>query len=240
MDCSRETLDALDDLQAVDFTILNLQRTFDTLPQRQAILKSRQTLEDLRARKVNSAELVAKAQAKVDGVYEEDGRLAEKQAGIEALLKGTATGYRDVEARNKELAAVAKRRETLNHVLGIYDAELTKVKAVDEKIDAAIAQVEATEAHDVATFREQGTDLRQRIAQAKTERENLAPKVDAAILALYDKTAERCGGVALAHLKGKTCSVCRGTIDEARLHQIRREAPLSACPLCRRMLVIDE
>lgn len=239
MKCSPETLELLDDLQALDFTILNLERTFETLPQRQNILKARQTLEDLRTRKASSTALVEKAQAKVDGILEEDAEVAEKQKAIEELLSGKATGYRDVEARNKELSALAKRRETLAHHLGGCDADLEKAKAADAKISAAIALVETQEAREVATFKEQGTELQKRIARAKAERAALAPKVDADVLALYDKTAERCGGVALGHLKGSTCSVCRGTIDEARLHQIRREAPLSSCPHCRRLLVVD-
>ena len=239
MKCSQETLSLLDDLQAVDFTILNLQRTFDTLPQRQAILKARQTIADLRARKESSTALVAKAQAKVDDIYEQDAILAEKQKGIEGLLEGKATGYRDVEARNKELAGIAKRRETLSHLLGGLDADLEKAKSADAKISQALGLMEAQEAREVQTFKEQGTDLQKRIALAKAERSKLAPQIEPTILALYDKAAARCGGVALGHLKGSTCSVCRSSIDEARLHQIRREAPLSSCPHCRRILIVD-
>lgn len=240
MECPSETLELLDDLQELDFTILHLKRTFDTLPQRQAILKARQTLADLRGRKESIDDLVAKAQDKVDGVLEEDQALVAKQKGIEEMLANKATGFRDVEARTKELAGIAKRRENLAHHLGGYQTELDRVKAAQAKIDAALASVEATEAREVESFKQQGTDLQQRMAAAKSERAKLAPKLDADILALYDKTAAKCGGVAVAHLTGKTCSVCRGTIDEARLHQCRHEAPLSACPLCRRLLVVDK
>ena len=238
MKCPEETLELLDDLQALDFTILNLTRTFDTLPQRQAILKARQSLADLRTRKESVDELVAKAQAKVDAVLEEDSQLAAKEQAIQAMLNDKATGYRDVEARTKELAGIAKRRENLKHALGLRQADLDKVKAVEEKISAALAQVTAQEAHEVETFKAQGTELQKRIAATKAERAKFAPKVDPDILALYEKTSTKCGGVAVAHLQGSTCSVCRGTIDDARLHQCRREAPLSTCPLCRRLLVI--
>ena len=240
MECPSEQLALLEDLQALDFTVLNLKRTFDTLPQRQAILKARQTLADLRTRKEQVDGLVAKAQEKVDAVLEEDEYLTGKEKAIEEMLSGKATGFRDVEARTKELSGYAKRRETLHHQLGGYEADLNKKKEAQAKIDAALAQVEATEAREVASFKEQGTDLQKRIAATRAEREALAPSIDPELLATYEKAAARCGGVGLAHLNGKSCSVCRGVIDEARVHQCRHEAPLSTCPLCRRLLIVEK
>ncbi|MBR3257955.1 MAG: hypothetical protein IKF96_03095 [Eggerthellaceae bacterium] len=240
MECPAETLELLEKLQAMDFTILNLKRTFETLPQRQAILKARQGLMDVRERKVSADELVAKAQAKVDDVLAEDAQQAQKEEEIKKLLQDKSAGYREVEAMNKQLASVAKRRETLNHHLNGYKAELAKVKAVADKIDSAIASLEAKEAQEVESFRAQGTDLRERIAKAEKERAAFAPQLPASLLALYEKTAIRCGGVGVSHLKGDSCTVCRGKIDEARLHQCRKEAPLSTCPLCRRLLIVDK
>ncbi len=240
MECPAETLELLEKLQAMDFTILNLKRTFETLPQRQAILKARQGLMDVRERKVSADELVAKAQAKVDDVLAEDAQQAQKEEEIKKLLQDKSAGYREVEAMNKQLASVAKRRETLNHHLNGYKAELAKVKAVADKIDSAIASLEAMEAQEVESFRAQGTDLRERIAKAEKERAAFAPHLPTSLLALYEKTAIRCGGVGVSHLKGDSCTVCRGKIDEARLHQCRKEAPLSTCPLCRRLLIVDK
>lgn len=239
MECPAETIELLDRLQAIDFEILNLKRTFETLPQRQAILKARQGLIDVRARKESADGLVAKAQAKIDDVLAEDAQLAQKEADIRKLLQDKAAGYREVEAMNKQLASVAKRRETLGHHLNGYRAEFAKVKAVADKIDAAVASLEATEAREVESFRAQGTDLRERIAKAEQKRAAFIPQMPADMLTLYDKTALKCGGVAVAHLQGESCSVCRGHIDEARLHQCHHEAPLSSCPLCRRLLVVE-
>ena len=240
MECPAETLELLEKLQAMDFTILNLKRTFETLPQRQAILKARQGLMDVRERKVSADELVATAQAKVDDVLAEDAQQAQKEEEIKKLLQDKSAGYREIEAMNKQLASVAKRRETLNHHLNGYKAELAKVKAVADKIDSAIASLEAMEAQEVESFRAQGTDLRERIAKAEKERAAFAPHLPTSLLALYEKTAIRCGGVGVSHLKGDSCTVCRGKLDEARLHQCRKEAPLSTCPLCRRLLIVDK
>lgn len=239
MDCASETLALLDDLQALDFTLLNLRRTFENLPQRQEILKARQTMTDLRERKESADDLVAKAKAKVDAVVDEDKRLEEKEAAVNALLNDKATGYRDVEARTKELAGIAKRRETLSHNLKGLQADLDKVSAVAEKINAALNAVVANEARLVASFKEEGTALMQEISATEARRKEFVPGIDAEMLALYEKTATKCGGVGLAHLQGKTCSVCRSTIDEARLNQLKHEAPLSYCPLCRRLLVVE-
>ncbi len=240
MECSAENLELLEELNALDFTILNLQRTFDTLPQRQAILKARQTLADLRSRKTGADELVAKAKAKVDKAVAEDESLAQKEAEIQALLNDKATGYRDVEARTKELAGIAKRRETINHQLIGYRAELAKVQAVADKVSAAVAQIEAGEAAQVADFKAQGTDLMAKIANAKADRAKFAPNLPADLLQMYEKTAQRCGGVGLAHLDGHACSVCRASIDEAHLYQLRYEAPLSACPHCKRLMIVKK
>lgn len=239
MECPAETLELLEELQAIDFRILNLKRTFDTLPQRQTILTTRQNLADVRERKESVMELVAKARAKVQAVKDEDARVAAKQDAVNALLKDKATGFREAEARTKELAGYAKRRETLAHNLTGLQADLDKVLAVEAKIDDVLSRLEAAEASEVASFKQQGGDLMAKITAAKAERAALVPKINEEMLALYEKTSARCGGVAIAHLKGDSCSVCRATIDEARLRQCRREAPVSVCPLCHRLLVIE-
>ncbi len=239
MECSAENLALLEDLCEQDFSILHLQRTFDTLPQRNAILKARQTLTDLRARQTSANELVVKAQAKVTDAMAEDEKLAEKQSSIEAMLNENTAGYREVDARTKELASVAKRRETIAHQLKGLRADLEKVQAVSDKVNEAVAQVEATEAEQVASFRAEGTELKERIAKETAQRATSAQAIPSDLLALYEKTAQRCGGVGLAKLDGKRCSVCRSEIDEARLHQIRHEAPLSTCPHCRRLLIVQ-
>lgn len=240
MECSAETLQVLDDLQAVDFTILHLKRKFDTLPQRQKILQLRQNIHDVCERKAKAVDLVDEAQEKVNDVLEDDATLEKRQKAIQEQLDQAKGNFRDVEAKTKELASVAKQRETLNHKLTTYEAELDKVQAVLQKIEEALAQLEEAEAAEVSSFKAEGTALQQQIARAKAERETIAPKLDPSLLTLYEKTAARCGGVGVAHLEGSTCSVCHGPLDKAHVHQARHDAPLTTCPLCRRLLIVRD
>ena len=54
----------------------------------------------------------------------------------------------------------------------------------------------------------------------------------------YERAAKHCGGVAVAILNENACGACRVPIDAGRLASIKREAPLSMCPHCKRLLVV--
>ena len=64
--------------------------------------------------------------------------------------------------------------------------------------------------------------------------------IPAEVLNLYQKTLKKCGGVAVCELKENACSACRTEFEVAKLHSIKDEAPLTVCPTCGRLMIVEE
>jgi predicted nucleic acid-binding Zn-ribbon protein len=89
----------------------------------------------------------------------------------------------------------------------------------------------------------ESVELRQRLesiaveeAAARSEREQLRQSIDAPTLAIYDTLRAR-KGVAVARLRGSTCSACRVQVPDADRRRVLDAGILARCSNCERILV---
>ena len=138
------------------------------------------------------------------------------------------------------MAGIAKRRDTLAEKMLEMQVNLDKIENVRSQLERAVAASHAEEKRIRASFEEEDNEL---IAQAKDlmgKRAELAAGLPADLMALYDKTAAKSGGVAIGKLtEDARCGICRGTIEGGRLIELRNSAPLGTCPNCKRLLVVE-
>ena len=107
-------------------------------------------------------------------------------------------------------------------------------------IAGARANMLAAEAGAIrASFAEEDGKLRAQLAELEEARESITANLDPEALAVYTKTANRTGGVAIGKLNENTCGVCRSVIEGGRLIELRAAAPLGVCPSCKRLLVVE-
>ncbi len=107
-------------------------------------------------------------------------------------------------------------------------------------MNAALEELDASEAQATESFKSEGTALMKSIASNKAARDAVLAQVSPDVGRLYSKTSELFDTVFIGKLEGSACSVCRAKIEPGRLIAIMNEAPLSTCPSCKRLLIIDE
>lgn len=226
-------------LQQFDLEILQKQKKLDALPQRTAILEARRKKAEVQAKRDQVQAMMDEAVRDLDHLRFEDSQLSDKESEAQMKIEASAGDYRAVDSLSKELDGFAKRRATLAESIAKDAARIDQIKAVRDKVDAALAQLEAQEARETESFKEIGGKLTQEIQVAKASRDQLAARLDAQTVARYEKVAKRLGGVGVCRLAEGSCSACRNRLDGNRLLQVTAEAPLSTCPACGRLMVVS-
>ena len=240
MQARLEDVSALLKLQQADLDGLHARKKLEALPQRVKIAELRAKKNQVADKKAQVDELHATAEGEVAAIESEDAKLAEKQRSVQAEIDEVRGDYRSVETRTKELNGISKRRVTLEEQLGVASEKLAKIEALQTQVASALEKLNREEAAEVASYREEGGGLQRAMAEAEAQHEKIVAGLPADLVSLYDKTAARCGGVAIGVLNGTKCGVCRSEIPHERLIEIRKSAPLSTCPACHRLLVVTE
>ncbi len=239
MEAKRDDLTRLLQVQDIDLEILRQKKKFDELPQREQIVQARRRKEAIGEKKAKVASLKKEIERKITRVGDEDASLVKKQQGVQAAMDAAKGDYRNVEARSKELAGIMKRRETLEGDMNHLTEELDKAQAVYDQAERALADVTAKEEESVVSFQKIGGKLKQEIASNQEKRDAILTEVDPALVRVYEKVANRTGGVAISYLQDNRCGACRSTIESGRLIELRAQAPLGTCPHCKRLLIIE-
>lgn len=237
MQVKDEDISTLIELQHNDMELLRVQKAIADLPQRKTIVAARKKIKAIEEKQETVGKLRAKAEEKLAGISEEDGKLAAKQEEAQKAVD-SASGYRDVEAYTREMDGYAKRRATLEEDLAAVDAELDKISAVEKQISTALAQLRETESAATAEFQSQGGELKKQEADLTSSHDQIAANLPADLKARYDRAAKHCGGVAVALLRDDACGACRAPIEQGHLIDLKAHAPLGECPNCKRLLIV--
>lgn len=226
-------------LQQIDLEIRQKQKQLDSLPQRARIAEARTKRAQIAEKEAQVGSLLANVERELDHARFEDSQLAEKAEEAQAKIEGSGGDYRAVEALTKELDGFAKRRESLAETMGELKTRKAQVEKVGAQVAAALEALDAQERQAVASFQQEGGALAEAVARAQAARAELAARMESGLLARYEKAAKSHGGVGVARFdEQQKCSACRNRVPENRMPQIRREAPLSTCPSCGRLLVV--
>lgn len=237
MQVKDEDISTLIELQHNDMELLRVQKAIADLPQRKTIVAARKKIKAIEEKQETVGKLRAKAEEKLAGISEEDGKLAAKQEEAQKAVD-SASSYRDVEAHTREMDGYAKRRATLEEDLAAVDAELDKISAVEKQISTALAQLRETESAATAEFQSQGGELKKQEADLTSSHDQIAANLPADLKARYDRAAKHCGGVAVALLRDDACGACRAPIEQGHLIDLKAHAPLGECPNCKRLLIV--
>lgn len=239
MEARQEEIDALYEVQKIDLEIKKLTKQFDELPQRQTILDTRAKREQIEQKKTKIDALLKDAKKKLSRISDEDASLQKKEGGVQAAIEAAGNDYRNAEARTKELNGIFKRREELAKNRAEADAELTKVKQLESQVDVALKELETIESKATESFKQEGSKLKAEIASGEGKRKAILDGVSDEVAMLYDKTSKNFDTVFIGKLENGACGVCRAKIEHGRLIDMYHQAPLSTCPSCKRLLIIE-
>ena len=239
MQAEFQDVEALLEIQKIDLGIMQAKKKRVELPQRIEVMRLRKKRGEIQEKLDQVLELQKRADTEMLIVEDEDRSLVEKQDRAQELIDAAGSDYRKVESHSREMAGVAKRRETLAEKRVEVQAQLDKIKGVRDQLEGAIAASEAKEASLRAAFEGEDSALAEQIRQDTARRDELMAGIAPELAAAYAKTAEKTGGVALGKLDGETCGVCRTHIEGGHLISLRAQAPIGTCPVCKRLLVIE-
>ena len=238
MRATSEELATLLQMQQVDLEIIRLEKELAELPQRKVIVAAREKKRVIEEKRARVESMRKEAEAKLSHVSDEDAKLAVKQRIAQEAVENAKDNYRNVEARAKEMNGYAKRRATLEEELDKLGSELAKVEEIEAQVSSLLESVNRQEAEATEAFQTQGGALKNDIARLEAQKARVSEHLSEGIRGLYDKTASRTGGVAVARLLDGKCSACRTPIDGGRLLDLKAQAPLATCPNCKRLLIV--
>lgn len=239
MQATSEQIIGLTKLQHLDQSIARLRQRLDSLPQKQAIADARAKRAAIRQKQRALAGARKDAEGRLAELRDEDARLEQAAVAAQRAIEASSHDYRAVAARSAELEQIASRRDELHGEASSIEGRLADIAGVEPQASAMSARLEEHEARLIADYRREGGGLLAEIARLEDERASLAGVVGQQIMAHYDRLAKAKQGVALAHLVDGACNTCRSRIDASRILVLRSEYPLSFCPHCGRLMVVD-
>jgi predicted nucleic acid-binding Zn-ribbon protein len=228
------------DLQAVDSAVAQLQHRRRTLPEHAELARlqaeQRSTESDLVAADTAVSDLEleqTKAESDLEPVRQRLVRNQQRIAdGSIADAKALASMVAEVDHLKKRIGDLEDAELEVMEQLESAVAAREKLRARARELRDAIAQT--TERRD-----EQVAALDAEIAQRQTERGEVAPQIDAALLGLYAKVAASHGGVGAAELRMRRCTGCQLQVNAADLGTFAAAADdeVLRCEECSRILV---
>ena len=232
-----ERLNLLIQLQEIDGTIRARQDEKKKLPEQLAALE--------RKSEANKAELSAVREAletAQKSKRDRDRALEEEAQKVEKLKSRTP----DIKT-NKEYTALLKEIETVEQANKTIEEDILKLM---EKIDAAAAEIKAAEARSVqedAAIEAERKQLEESMAKLESElaadgrvRDEIASRIDAALLAKYHKRLVQQGGRVVVEARAESCSGCFMSIPPQIFVNVKKNAEIITCPNCQRILYFKE
>jgi predicted nucleic acid-binding Zn-ribbon protein len=228
------------DLQALDTTLQQLARRADKLPEREIVDRldsTRTALERTRAEQSGAAEDVRLELKRTEA----DVEVVQARIVRDTERLNTSASVKDVAALEQELEALGRRKSDLEDIelavmetLEQRESDLAATEGELATLSTAIA--EATTARDAAL-----AEIEAERAAAVANRQAVAAKVPADLLALYEKQRERYGTGA-SHLRGGVSSASGVALAATEMTKIRAAEPddVILCPDSSAILVRTE
>jgi predicted nucleic acid-binding Zn-ribbon protein len=218
------------ELQDLDTRLQRLDHQLRNLPETARLAELEGEAQQLRRTLAEQTGVLEDAQAEL-GRVESDVAVVEARIERDRERLQASSSVKDVQALEQELAALARRRDELEEIeLAVmerveeHETALASTRGALEEVDASIA--------DTTAVRDAGAaSLQQERGNVATDRETVAARVPAELLALYEKQRARYG-VGASHLRGGVSSASGVALNATDLGAVRAAAPddVLLCP----------
>ena len=238
MQATETEIQALFELQESDIVALTAEKKLSELPQRAQLQSLAEKKQAVSQKLVQVTKILDAARRKHTSIEDERAILLRKQDETQAKIDSASGDFRSVQSLTRDLGGIAKRLATLEEELAVASEKLAQVTAVKAQVDDAISAMDVQALRIRDSFQKDASGLKAQIEEARAKSAQLAGNVSPDLLKRYSDAARRCGGIGMARLAENRCSTCRNHIDPNKMLQVKREAPISNCPSCGRLLVI--
>jgi predicted nucleic acid-binding Zn-ribbon protein len=232
-----EQLTLLIQLQEIDGRIRAHQDEKKRIPEQLAAFEQRMLANKAELDKVReSLETAQKSRRDRDRDLDEGGRKVEKLKGRTSEIK-----------TNKEYQALLKEIEAAEQENRAIEDDILKLM---EQIDTAAAEIKNAEkrsAEEDAAIQEERRRLEEdrekidgSLAEVERRRGDLLARIDASVLAEYQRLVGIAGGKIVVEARGESCSGCYMSIPPRTFVSVKKNDSIIACPHCHRILYYKE
>lgn len=195
-----------------------------------ALREARQTLEKAekraRERETRQRDLELEIESLADKISRSE----------ERLYSGKVKNPKELADLQAEVASLKGRRQRLEDTLLETMIEREEAEKTRDQARAHLDEVESIWSARQADLKEEREALQQRLEEIQQRREAVVPRIDADLLATYEKLRRVKGGQAVAQVRDDTCTGCGVTISPSAEWKLRH-GELIHCDSCGRMLV---
>ena len=227
------------ELQRIDSAISQANHRLKALPEHQQLVA-------IQAKLVAGAAELETAEAELADVAidlrrseVEVEQVADRMTKDEARLSGGQASPKELEQLQHELGTLAKRKSELEdgelEIMIRHDGAKQKVESLKSDEDG----LKKLELELNIRLENAKTEIDREIALKNSERTLLVPKIDTALIELYEKVKASGSGIGAALLIGNTCDGCRLAINAVEMERIKSldSEEVLRCEECRRILV---
>jgi uncharacterized protein len=229
-----QQMSLLRELQAIDSYIDRLRQELNQLDSgeriRAKLEQTRQRMEDIKQRYEASYAAAAEQERRLQ---ELDERIRRAEA---ELYSGRITNPRELQLMQQEIENAKKTRDDLDlQMLQLWET-LENMKRDIDASERDLRQIERFYEAHMEDYRQRKAALEGEIAFNEQEREKLAQQIDPEVRQRYQTLRERLGGIAVAVVEQKACSVCHTLLTPYTLKRLETEETLITCESCGRLL----
>jgi predicted nucleic acid-binding Zn-ribbon protein len=229
-----QQMSLLRELQAIDSYIDRLRQELNQLDSgeriRAKLEQTRQSMEDIKQRYEASYAAAAEQERRLQ---ELDERIRRAEA---ELYSGRITNPRELQLMQQEIENAKKTRDELDlQMLQLWETLETMKRDIDAS-ERDLRQIERFYEAHMEDYRQRKAALEGEIAFNEQEREKLAQQIDPEVRQRYQTLRERLGGIAVAVVEQKACSVCHTLLTPYTLKRLETEEALITCESCGRLL----
>jgi predicted nucleic acid-binding Zn-ribbon protein len=229
-----QQMSLLRELQAIDSYIDRLRQELNQLDSgeriRAKLEQTRQRMEDIKQRYEASYAAAAERERRLQ---ELDERIRRAEA---ELYSGRITNPRELQLMQQEIENAKKTRDELDlQMLQLWETLETMKRDIDAS-ERDLRQIERFYEAHMEDYRQRKAALEGEIAFNEQEREKLAQQIDPEVRQRYQTLRERLGGIAVAVVEQKACSVCHTLLTPYTLKRLETEETLITCESCGRLL----
>ena len=237
---SNDVVERLFDLQGEDALLGQLEHQAKTLPEREKLIllnEAKTNIEDLiSTHQIENVEQLKKEKRLELELLSIETRLSEVD---EKLYSGVITTEKEAKSLQGEIVHLKERQDTLeSDLLEI----LSLIEETNFNIDNYNSQLKAQN-DDIQTVEKAlssiESELIQKVAEAKSRREEIVKVITAEILICYEAHREHFPSNAVVRFEGPTCNGCYLTMSAMETDRIKglEVGALTECSECGRLVV---
>lgn len=239
MYASPEQCRVLRDLQELDNKRRAARSAFDSHTEKEDISKLGAQATLLVSKQATLRQASRGIETHLRQITERIKTLLEQQKAAQSEIDENTNNYHIVAARSEELKRLEESIKALHKEEEQALLELERADELARKIQSALGDIRTKEQQLTSLHTKARDEYAVLVDTLNDERDELLAQLPGDVVRAYEEAARKNKGVALAIFQENGCSVCRAQFDHDRIIALHSEAPLSTCPVCGRLMLVQ-